>query len=450
MKKTPPASQRRLGSSRWIACISALILFGFTPFLSFASLTLQVHEHVLKNGLRILMHEDHTAPIISYYSFVNVGSAHEKTKQTGIAHLFEHMMFLGTQKYGKKEYDAILAAHGGINNAGTSHDYTDYYVNIPSSNLELVMELESDRLVNLNLTQENLNSEREVVKEERRLRVDNNPMGKMYITLFELAFPDHPYYWPTIGYMKDLNALTVQECQKFYKTYYSTNNTVVVLAGDFDADKALTLFKKYYENLPPQNIPKLEAPAIPVQTKERVKVLKEPTQSDVMMMAYPTPAAGHPDMYALDILSKILSSGKTSRLFKKLIYEEQVASSAWASYYGLKQAGLFIFMVRMKPGFKIKKGEEHLFDEIQKIKREKVIDRELTKAKNQILSDFLFGLKTKNEIAENLGLNQIYYGDYRHFFTDIDRYNQVTAEDIQKVAQKYFMKEKQNVVYIKN
>ena len=428
----------------------SLLVFLFTPVFSFASLTLEVHEHVLKNGLRILIHEDHTAPIISYYSFVNVGSVNEKPNQTGIAHLFEHMMFLGTQKYGKKEYDAILAAHGGVNNAATSQDYTNYFADIPSSHLELVMQLESDRLVNLNLTQENLNSEREVVKEERRLRVDNNPMGKMYLALFELAFPNHPYYWPTIGYMKDLNQLTVPQCQEFYKTYYSPNNTVLALVGDIDPKKALDLFKKYYENLPPQKIPELKAPEIPQQKKQRVKILKEPTQSEVMLMGYPTPATGHPDMYALDILSKILSSGKTSRLFKRLIYEEQVASAAWGSHYGLKQAGLFLFMVRMKPGFKIKKGEEYLFDEIQKIKTAKVTSRELTKAKNQILSGFLFGLKSKNEIAENLGLNQIYYGDYRHFFTDIDRYNEVTEEDIQKVAQKYLLKDRQNVVYLKN
>ena len=396
------------------------------------------------------MHVDHTAPIISYYTFAHVGSANEKPNQTGIAHLFEHMMFLGTKKYGKKEYDAILAAHGGINNAGTSQDYTNYYVNIPSSNLELVMELESDRLVNLNLTQENLNSEREVVKEERRLRVDNNPIGKMYLAVFELAFPDHPYSWPIIGYMKDLNAFSVSQCQEFYKTYYSPNNAVIALAGDFDRDKALALFKKYYENLSPQNIPELKPRPIPPQKRPRIKTLKESTQSEVLLMGYPTPSAGHPDMYALDILSKILSSGKTSRLFKRLIYEEQVASSAWGSYYGLKQAGLFMFMVRMKPGLKIKKGEDYLFNEIEKIKTGKVTARELTKAKNQILSSFLFGLKSKNEIAENLGLNQIYYGDYRHFFTDIDRYNQVTEDEIQKVAQKYLLKEKLNVVYLKN
>ena len=426
------------------------LLFSFIPVLSFAGLSLEVHEYVLKNGLRILMHVDHTAPIISYYSFVNVGSVNEKNHQTGIAHLFEHMMFLGTQKYGKKEYDAILAAHGGVNNAGTSQDYTNYYVDIPSSHLELVMELESDRLVNLNLTQENLNSEREVVKEERRLRVDNNPMGKMFVALFELAFPNHPYYWPTIGYMNDLNALSVPQCQEFYKTYYSPNNTVISLVGDFDPDKALALFKKYYEHLSRQNIPELKAPPILPQKKARIITLKEPTQSEVMLMGYPAPGAGHQDMYALDVLSKILSSGKTSRLFKRLIYEEQVATSSWGAYEGLREAGIFLFMVRMKPGLKIKKGEEYLFDEIQKIKSAQVSARELTKAKNQILSSFLFGLKSKNEIAENLGLNQIYYGDYRHFFTDIDRYNQVTEDDIQKVAQKYLLKEKQNVVYLKN
>ncbi|MBI2608629.1 MAG: insulinase family protein [Deltaproteobacteria bacterium] len=420
------------------------------PFLCFGALDLKVQEHVLHNGLRILLYEDHTTPVISYYTWFNVGSAHEKKGQTGIAHLFEHMMFQGTKKYGKKQYDTILANHGGQNNAFTSQDYTAYYVNIPSEHLELVMDLESDRMVNLNVTQENLTSEREVVKEEKRSRYDNSPFGKMYEVIFPLTYPEnHPYSWPTIGSMKDLNSLSVEECMNFYKTYYAPNNATIVLVGDFDLKKTLELFEKYYRNLESQNISVLPQPESVKQKKEKIKTIYFTTQSEMMITAYHGTSALSHETYALDVLGTILSDGKSSRLYKKLIYEDQVATGISAAHNGNKLAGTFNIRLIMKPGLPIQKGEKLIIQVIENLKKNGVTENELQKSKNQILSSFLFGLKSKENTAYSLGANQIIFGDYRHFFEDIDKYNEVTKEDVLKVAQKYLHHNNKNTVYLK-
>ncbi len=418
------------------------------PSFCFSALELDVKEHVLDNGLHILMHEDHTVPIISYYSWVNVGSRYEKKGQTGIAHLFEHMMFQGTQKYGKKIFDKLVSSNGGEHNAFTSQDYTGYYINIPSSQLELVIDLESDRLVNLNVTKENLTSEREVVKEERRVRTDNNPIGKMYEAFFALTFPNFPYEWPVIGYMDDVNSLSVSQCQEFYKTYYSPNNTVVALVGDFDSKKALELFKKYYGSLSKQEIPQEKEITLTPQKKERRKTIREMSQNDMLLTAFMAVPSGHEDSYPLEVLQNVLSGGKSTRLYKRLIYTDQIVTRVYGAQYALKKAGMFVFFIMMKPGLKHNLAEKTLLEEIEKLKIEKISETELTKAKNQILSSYLFSLKEKDNIARNLGHNQIIYGDYRHFFTDIDRYNAVTPEDIQNVVKKYFIPERKNTVIL--
>ncbi|MBI2027180.1 MAG: insulinase family protein [Deltaproteobacteria bacterium] len=405
-------------------------------------------KHVLKNGLRVLLSEDHTSPTISYYSWFDVGSGHEKKGMTGIAHLFEHMMFQGTQKFGKKQYDKLIASHGGNNNAFTSNDYTAYYVNIESSELELLIKLEADRLTGLNITKENLDSEREVVKEERRLRTDNDPMGKMYEELFLLAFPEHPYGWPVIGFMQDVTGLSVDQCKDFYQTYYSPNNLTIALVGDFSVSKAIKLLEKYYSSAPSQVIPPREMPKISLEPSEKRKMIHDVTQSEMLMTVFQVPKVGTPESYAFSVLEKILSSGNTSRLYKRLIYEEEVATQVGAGYYGLKDAGLFLFYLIMKPGSSLKKGEKMLIEEIKDIIDKKVSDRELIKAKNNLSTSFAFGLKSRNTVARELGYNQLIYGDYRHFFSDLKKYESITAQDIQKAAEVFFVPNRKTTIVL--
>lgn len=401
-----------------------------------------VEKYTLPNGLVVLLAEDHSAPIVSYHTWFRVGSKDEEPGYTGIAHLFEHMMFKGAKRYTGAQFDTILQANGATNNAFTSYDYTGYYENLPSSKLELVIDIESDRMANLQVTEANLKSEREVVKEERRYRVDNNPSGILNEVLYGTAFRVHPYRWPVIGYMTDLNNINLAKSIEFYRQFYAPNNAIIVVSGDFNSSEAKKLIERYYGKIPAQEIKRRARPPEPPVTSPRTQFVSKDVQSVTFAISYHTPKAGEEDAYALDLLSNIMGRGASSRLYKRLVYKDQVASGVSAYNYTKQDSGLFTFRVSLKPGANFGQAQRAVYGEVWRPRNILVSEAELEMAKNQTMKDYVDGLKTVYGRAQALAVNEVLFGDYGRLFTDLDRYNRVTREQIRAVAAKYLVPEK--------
>jgi len=408
-----------------------------------------VEKYKLANGLTVVLHEDHSAPIITYQTWFKVGSKYEEPSYTGIAHLFEHMMFKGAKRYTGEQFDTVLQANGATNNAFTTQDYTGYYENLPSSKVELVMDIESDRMVNLQITPDNLQSEKQVVKEERRFRVDNSPMGVLREALYTTAFKVHPYSWPVIGYMEDIDHISLEKANEFYHTYYAPNNATLVIAGDFDTSHVKTLINKYYGGISAQIIPNKAIPAEPVQMGARTASVERDVQSTEFSVAYHTPKAGADESYALDLLAQIIGFGPSSRLHQRLVYKDQAALAADASNYTLQDSGLFQIFVSLKPRNTGAKAQKAVFGEIWRTRNVLVTPAELQKAKNQVMKGYVDSLKTVHGKGEALALNETLFSDYERLFTDLDHYNKITAEQIRQAANKYLGAEKSTVVYLR-
>jgi zinc protease len=409
----------------------------------------KVEKYKLANGLTVLLHEDHSVPIISYQTFFRVGSRNEEPGFTGMAHLFEHMMFKGAKRYSGEQFDTILQANGATNNAFTTNDFTGYHENLPSDKLELVIDIESDRMENLKVTQENLNSEREVVKEERRYRVDNNPIGILNEALYGTAYKVSPYHWPVIGYMSDLDNVTVEKAQEFFRTYYAPNNAVVVVAGDFNSDKAKKLIEKYYGHIKAQPIPQKAFPQDPPQKDQRMQVVTREVQNPSFLIAYHTPKAFDEEAYALDLLANIMGRGTSSRLYKRLVYKGQSATSASAYNSSLLDAGLFEVHVALKPGQNWQEAERTVYGEMWRPRHLLVSNDELQMAKNQVIKGYIDGLKTVYGKAQSLASYEIQTGEYEIMFKELERYQKVTPEQIRKVAAKYLNPQNSTLIVLK-
>lgn len=408
-----------------------------------------VEKFQLSNGLTVLLHEDHSVPLISYHTWFRVGSRMERPGSTGIAHLFEHLMFKGTEKYSDKAFEEKLRQEGATHNAFTSKDYTGYYINLPSTGLELVMDLESDRMQFLQVTADHLNSERDVVKEERRFRVENSITGTINELMFLTAFQTHPYRFPIIGLMEDLGQIDVEKCKSFFKQYYAPNNAVIVIAGDFDSRLAKRLINKYYGKIPSQPINqplyRMEAP----QKKPRSKVVFKDVQNESIALGYHVSKAGNPDSYALDLLSEIFSGNKSSRLYKRLVYQSQLASAVSMYAYTPKDPGLLQIFVSLKPGKSVDSVLKIIAEELKNAREKLLSDDELERAKTAVLLSYINSMKTLHGKAQSLAVNEIIMGDYRFFFQDIQRYSQVSAHQIRQVAKKYLNLWQQTLIHIK-
>jgi zinc protease len=432
-----------LASSAWSAEPAPAVA---TDVTDVTQVRFTVEKYKLANGLTVLLQPDNSVPTIAYHTWFRVGSKNEEVGFTGIAHLFEHMMFKGSKRYDGKQYDLLLQGNGAAFNAFTTHDYTGYYINMPSSKLELVMDMESDRMVNLQLNQPNLDSEREVVKEERRMRVDNNPAGVLTEGIFDTVFKVNPYRWPVIGYMHDIDAISLQKAQQFYRTYYAPNNAVLVIAGDFNPTQAKRLIEKYYGALAAQPIPELKVQTEPEQKGQRESTIHRRFQNILWSLAFPIPEVGSQDFFALDLISNILGHGSSSRLYKKLVYQTQLASRASASTFGMQKPGIFEILVSLKGDADMQKVQEAVFNQIWKLRNQLVDDKELLKAKTQAMKDFVDGLKTSQGRAESLAFNEVIFGNYENLFSDLQRYNAVTKEQIKDVATKYLNQWQRNIV----
>lgn len=416
----------------------SLVVFPQAIFAQSLKLDFPVEKYTLKNGLTVLLHEDHSVPMISYHTWYRVGSRDEYPGVTGAAHMLEHMMFKGAKKYSGKDFDKILHENGIMNNAFTNYDYTGYYENLPSSKLELIMDVEVDRMRTLSIFPEDLKSELQVVGEERRWRIDNNPPGLLRELMMTTLFQVSNYRWPVIGYMEDIQAYTSEKLKAFYDKYYVPNNAVLVIAGDFKTSDVKKMIDKYYGALEAKPLEARTYVKEPLPVKPQRKEQLWDVQNSSFLLAYPTVPAGHPDSFALDLAASFVGSGTSSRLHKKLVYQMQSATSA--STYSMTNAseGAFMAIVSMKPGFGTKSAEKQVADEIAKLRTTLVSETELQKAKNIVMKGYVDGLTTIDGKAEALALNEIFFGDYRKLFSDLEKYNAVTAKDIQNVAKKYF------------
>ena len=434
---------------RWILPLFLLCNLLPQTTLAESQIHFDVEKLQLPNGLTVLLHEDHSVPLISYHTWFRVGSRHEQPGFTGIAHLFEHLMFKGAKKYGNKAFDRILRQNGATNNAFTSRDYTGYYINIPSTGLELVMDLESDRMQFLQITEAHLKSEREVVKEERRFRVDNNIPGTINEWLFLTVFAKHPYRFPVIGLMEDLNNIDVEKCKDFFRQYYAPNNAVIVIAGDFEISKAIALIHKYYGSIPRQTIQATVAPDEPLQKKPRLKVVYKDVQTESLALGFRVSKAGDPDSYALDLLSEIFAGNKSSRLYRRLIYESQLANSVGMYAYTPQEPGLLQIAVSLKPNQSSQRVLNIIAEELKKAQTSLLTEDELERAKTAVLLSHVNSMKTIHGKAQSLAVNEVLMGDYRFFFKDMERYSKVSLQQIQAVAKKYLNPSQQTLIHVK-
>ena len=405
----------------------------------------------LANGLTVILLRDAQAGVFAYHTWFRVGSRHEKPGKTGIAHLFEHLMFKATKHLKDGEFDRIMEKRGAQTNAATWVDWTYYYEALPSAgdNLETVVKTEADRMANMILNTKQLESEREVVKNERRYRVDDDPEGRIPEELYHLALDGHPYGWPTIGWMADIEALSLEDCLRFYKLFYSPNNAVVVLVGGFDEAEALTLIAKHYGALERQELPP-EAPAPDVAVKEpRRKVIELPVTTERLEMGYPSPALLHADSPAMEVAMEILFGGDSSRLHKRLVLDLELASQVNGYASSFKLPGLTEVSITTKSGHTAAEAEAVVLEELSKLAAAPPSDRELEKARNQTESALYRSLGTANAKASKLGHYEVTGGDYRLFSKGVEDVRKVTAADVQRVIATYFRPETRSVIVAK-
>ena len=404
-----------------------------------------VVAETLENGLRVLLLEDHRSPIVSFQVWYRVGSRNEQRGATGIAHFLEHLMFKGTPRYGPRQFARLIEQNGGQDNAFTSQDVTSYFVDIVADKLDLVVELEADRMHNLLLDPKEINSEREVVIEERRTRTEDDPEGFLSEEVSSIAFKAHPYGYPIIGWMEDLKRITPAEIRAFYRMYYVPNNALVVAVGDFKAPELLSKIKRHFGRVPKAAPPPPVTAVEPPQNGQRRVVVKKQAQLPIVFMAWHVPNQKVDDAPALEVLSTIVSGGRASRLYRHLVYERQLALEAGGDYsYFSLDPNLFWFWATAMPNQTPETLEKALLDEMDKLKQEPVTAEELQRAKNQIEAQFVFQEDSVHRRASLLARFEL-IGDWQLASRYVPSIRAVTAADVQRVARAWFLPDKKNV-----
>jgi zinc protease len=418
--------------------LALLVLAGCAASLPAAFRKEDVKVAQLSNGLKVLLVEDHNIPNIALYTFFRVGSRNERTGLTGVSHFCEHMMFNGTAKVGPGEFDRRMEFRGGENNAYTADDMTVYTDWFPAAALEVMIEMEADRMQGLAFVPDVLESERGVVASERRMSVENNNDGILDETVRAAAIVAHPYHWDVIGWMSDILSWRRDEIMAYYRTYYAPNNAVLVIVGDFEPARTLELVKKYYEPVkaspPPPPVSTTEPPQMGLKT---VLVRKE-AQAPSYMAVWHAPNAKDPDFLPLSVLAKPLLDGESSRLNRRLVREEQLAISVGGGVQETIDPLLFTIYVKPRPGADLDRIDRVIEEELAKVKAGGITAQEFEKAMNGVRSDFYMGLQTISGKANQLGTYELLYGDFGRLFTVMDDYAAVKAERIPEVAKKYF------------
>ncbi len=401
----------------------------------------------LNNGLRVILAEDHSAPTYSICVTYNVGSRDERPGRTGFAHLFEHMLFQGSENVGKGEHFILVQNNGGSANGTTNADRTNYFETLPANQLELGIFLEADRMRALNVTQANLDNQRQTVQEERRQTIDNRPYGKTYEAVIETAYDNFAYQHSVMGSMEDLNAATVQDAADFFRVYYAPNNAVLSLVGDFQTDATLSLIKKYFESIPAQPTPPVPEVAEPEQKTERRKVIEDAfAQAPRLDMVYKVPAGNTPDWYALAVLGEVLSSGVSSRLYQKLVKDKEVALSVSAGPDERRGPSLFWFSVIARPGTDLAALEKLVYEEIERLQNEEIADWELSKVQMQLRRQRAQHRYSSRARANALGHDAVYYNDPQLINSAQHKFAQVSKSDLQRVAGAYLKANRRTVV----
>ncbi len=427
---------------------NVLILFLFSLLFmspSEAGLKEEVFETVFSNGLKVILLENHKAPLVTFQVWYRVGSRNEPWGKTGISHVLEHMMFKGTKKIGPEEFSRTIQENGGNDNAFTSQDYTAYFQNLSSDRIQVSLELESDRMQNLLLREEDFRMERMVVMEERRLRTEDNPTGVLVEQLQASAFQIHPYRWPIIGWMEDLKRLTLDDLKEYYKTYYNPSNAFLVVVGDFKKGELLPKIEKAFGSYSKGVAPNQERDKEPSQMGERRILVKREAQLPTILMAYHVPNLRDPDSYVLEVIATLLSGGKSSRLYQSLVREKRLVLSADADYSLLSHDPyLFSLSAEPLPNKETVEVERALDQEIERLQKELVSERELEKVKNQMEASFIFGQDSIFYQAMVLAQHEIAFG-WRAFDDYLLFIRKITPEDIQRVAKKYLIPDNRTV-----
>jgi len=404
----------------------------------------------LPNGLKVVLHEDHSTPIVHLQIWYHVGSKDERAGHTGFAHLFEHMMFQGSKNVTREQHNSMIASVGGDSNAYTTEDATVFWETVPSQYLPLILWLEADRMATLNVDEENFMRERNVVKEERRQRIENQPYGTLQETVYDHAFTMHPYKHMVMGSMKDLEAASLSDVQEFHRTYYVPENAVAVLAGDFDAQQTLDLIQRYLGRVPKAAHPvKRDIPEEPKQTKERRATVEDNVPLPAVVVAYHITYDGSPDSYPLHIASKVLSDGQSSRIYSTLVYQKRIALAAFGGGNIIENPNLFFATAIVQPGHTPDEVEKALIAEMDRLRSEPITDHELERTKNQFARDYILGRQTVQDKSSVLGhAAVIHHGDLGTADGEFDIFMNIKTADVQRVAQTYFTPENRLVMHI--
>jgi len=400
---------------------------------------LQYEITKLPNGLTVVLSEDHSTPIVHAELWYHVGSKNERPGRTGFAHLFEHMMFKGSKNVEPEAHSSMVSAVGGQSNAYTNEDTTVFWQTFPAHYLPMVLWMEADRMATLRIDQTTFDTEREVVKEERRMRVENQPYGRLTELIYGNAFTTHPYKHPTIGSMQDLESASIGDVREFYRTYYVPANATLVLVGDFDRVEALQLVTRYLGRVPKaeREVPR-DIPKEPPHTKERRIRLEEEWPLPAVVVAHHITYDGHPDSYPLHIASKILSDGQSSRIYRRLVYEERLALAAFGGGNIIEDPNLFFAVAIVQPGRSPADAEKALIAELDRLRTEPVSDVELQRAKNQFARDYIIGRESNRQKAQHLAHAAVIHDDIKTADGEFDIFTNMKKSDVQRVAQTYF------------
>jgi zinc protease len=423
---------------QWSICRLTVVLAACILAQPGSAQNFNIQEHTLANGMKILVQEDPAIPNVALYTFFRVGSRNEHEGITGLSHFFEHMMFNGAKKYGPGEFDKAMEANGGENNAYTSNDVTVYQDWFPSSALELIFDLESDRVQYLAFDPKIVESERQVVYSERRLSVDNSNLGLLDEQLGATAMMAHPYHWPVLGWPSDIEKWTLDDLKAYFAKGYSPSNATMVVVGAVKADDVFRLAEKYMGPIPAHDPPPPVRTVEPKQLGERRISVHKFAQLPIVEIAYHVPQALGPDFYTLELLQTLLTRGESSRLYRSLVDQQQLAIEVESYHQVTFDPSLFAFTVEPRQGVAPEKAEQALYAELEKLKTSGVDEHELQKAKNQAIASHYRLLRSINRRANVIGRYEVFFGDYHKLATVEGEYNKVTASDIQRAAKEYF------------
>ena len=432
-----------------------LLAVGFIGSISLSGLIAQspqikFEEYDMANGMHVILHEDHSVPLVAVTVNYHVGSKNENPERTGFAHFFEHLMFEGSDNIKRGEFFKYISNAGGDNNAYTTQDQTFYYEVLPSNQLELGLWLESERMMHAKVEDIGVNTQREVVKEEKRLRVDNQPYGRFISEIFVRAFNVHPYRWAPIGSMEHLNAAALSEFIDFYKTFYVPNNAVLTITGDINTANTKLLIDKYFKDIPKgtKEIPRPQSSMEPALGKEvRDSVFDEFIQLPAVIYAYRIPSMTSPDYYALQMMSSVLSGGASSRMNKELVDNQQKALQAFSFSYALEDAGLFITAAIVSAGVNVNEMDKLMQVEVDNIKNDLISESEFTKIRNQMETQSVSANEGVQGVATNLSNAYLFNKNTGLVNTELENYMKVTKDDIKRVANQYLVKENRVVLF---